>query len=94
MKQPIFSEEDIKNRHITPAIEAAGWTKEQMFMEYCFTDGRVSVHGKTANRGKKKQADYILTAPNGRTPLAIVEAKRGDKMLDYEIGRASCRERV
>lgn len=81
MKQPIFSEEDIKNRHITPAIEAAGWTKEQMFMEYCFTDGRVSVHGKTANRGKKKQADYILTAPNGRTPLAIVEAKRGDKML-------------
>lgn len=81
MKQPIFSEEDIKNRHITPAIEAAGWTKEQMLMEYCFTDGRVSVHGKTANRGKKKQADYILTAPNGRTPLAIIEAKRGDKML-------------
>ena len=78
---PTLSEEDIKNRHITPAIEAAGWTKEQMFMEYCFTDGRVSVHGKTANRGKKKQADYILTAPNGRTPLAIIEAKRGDKML-------------
>ena len=81
MKQPIFSEEDIKNRHITPAIEAAGWAKEQIFMEYCFTDGRVTVHGKTARRGKKKQADYILTAPNGRTPLAIVEAKRGDKML-------------
>jgi len=78
---PTLSEEDIKNRHITPAIEAAGWTKEQMFMEYCFTDGRVSVHGKTASRGKKKQADYILTAPNGRTPLAIIEAKRGDKML-------------
>ena len=57
MKQPIFSEEDIKNRHITPAIEAAGWAKEQIFMEYCFTDGRVTVHGKTANRGKKKQAD-------------------------------------
>ena len=81
MKQPIFSEEDIKNRHITPAIEAAGWAKEQIFMEYCFTDGRVTVRGKTARRGKKKQADYILTAPNGRTPLAIIEAKRGDKML-------------
>ena len=81
MKQPIFSEEDIKNRHITPAIEAAGWAKEQIFMEYFFTDGRVTVRGKTARRGKKKQADYILTAPNGRTPLAIVEAKRGDKML-------------
>lgn len=78
---PTLSEEDVKNRHITPAIEAVGWTKEQIFMEYCFTDGRVTVRGKTARRGKKKQADYILTAPNGRTPLAIVEAKRGDKML-------------
>lgn len=78
---PIFSEEDIKNRHITPAIEAAGWAKEQIFMEYCFTDGRITVRGKNARRGKKKQADYILTAPNGRTPLAIIEAKRGDKML-------------
>ena len=78
---PTLSEEDIKNRHITPAIEAAGWTKEQIFMEYCFTDGRVTVRGKIARRGKKKQADYILTAPNGRTPLAIVEAKRGDKTL-------------
>lgn len=78
---PTLSEEDVKNRHITPAIEAAGWTKEQIFMEYCFTDGRVTVRDKIARRGKKKQADYILTAPNGRTPLAIVEAKRGDKTL-------------
>jgi ecoEI R domain protein len=78
---PTLSEEDVKNRHITPAIEAAGWTKEQIFMEYCFTDGRVTVRDKIARRGKKKQADYILTTPNGRTPLAIVEAKRGDKTL-------------
>ena len=77
MKQPIFSEEDIKNRHITPAIEAAGWAKEQIFMEYCFTDGRVTVHGKTARRGKKKQADYILTAPNGRGAGARNHRPRG-----------------
>ena len=81
MKQPIFSEEDIKNRHITPAIQSAGWAQEQIFMEYCFTDGRINVHGKNTLRGKRKKADYVLTAPNRRTPLAIVEAKRGDKML-------------
>ena len=77
---PQPTEEDVKLRRITPAIEAAGWAKHQIFMEYQFTDGKVSVHGKTARRGRQKKADYILTAPNGRTPLAIVEAKRGDKI--------------
>ena len=78
---PQPTEEDVKLRRITPAIEAAGWAKHQIFMEYLFTAGKVSVHGKTARRGRQKKADYILTAPNGRTPLAIVEAKRGDKLL-------------
>ena len=61
MKQPIFSEEDIKNRHITPAIQSAGWAQEQIFMEYCFTDGRINVHGKNTLRGKRKKADYVST---------------------------------
>jgi hypothetical protein len=34
---PTLTEEDIKNRHITPAIEQVEWTKEQTFMEYYFT---------------------------------------------------------
>ena len=29
-----LSEEDIKNRYITPAIESKGWTKNQTRMEY------------------------------------------------------------
>ena len=29
-----LSEEDIKNRYITPSIEAKGWTKNQTRMEY------------------------------------------------------------
>ena len=49
---PQPTEEDVKHRHITPAIEAAGWAKHQIFMEYLFTDGKVSVHGKTARRGR------------------------------------------
>ena len=40
-----LTEEGIKNRCITPAIERAGWCKEQVFMEHFFTYGQVSVRG-------------------------------------------------
>jgi type I restriction enzyme R subunit len=72
---PRLTEEDIKNRFITPAIENAGWKKDQVFMEYFFTDGQMIVRGKRARRGKKKKADYLLTYSKGLVPLAIVEAK-------------------
>lgn len=70
-----MSEEDIKLKFITPAIERAGWDKmRQIKMEYTFTDGRVIVRGKIVARGSKKRTDYILSyKPN--LPLAIVEAK-------------------
>ena len=42
-----LTEEDIKYRYITPAIEESGWKKEQVFMEYFFTDGQVLVRGNT-----------------------------------------------
>lgn len=75
-----FSEEDVKNRYITPALEESGWSKEQMRMEFpmrenlAFTDGKVIIKGKTAKRGKKKSADYLLYHHNN-FPIAIVEAK-------------------
>lgn len=70
-----LSEEDIKMKYITPAIEQAGWDiKKQVRAEYTFTDGRVIVRGNVTTRGKKKRADYILFyKPN--MPLAIIEAK-------------------
>ena len=72
-----LSEEDIKNRHITPAMEKAGWRKEQMRMEFLFTDGRVILDGKKGKRGTRKKADYLLyyRSLNSNFPLAIVEAK-------------------
>jgi len=70
-----LTEEDIKNRHITPAIEQAGWDKEQTFMEYFFTNGQVIVRGNSVKRGKRKKADYLLTYKGSGIPLAIVEAK-------------------
>lgn len=75
-----LSEEDIKNRFITPAIEQSGWTKDRTRMEFTikekteFTDGKIIIKGRKAKRGTRKSADYLLFHRNNY-PLAIVEAK-------------------
>lgn len=71
-----LSEEDIKNRYITPALNRAGWDNENIRMEknLNFTDGRILVQGRVHSRGKRKRADYVLYAANN-LPIAIVEAK-------------------
>jgi type I restriction enzyme R subunit len=69
-----MTEEDIKLKYITPAIDCKWDRQSQMRMEYNFTDGRVIVQGNTAQRGKRKKADYILYYKRN-LPLAIVEAK-------------------
>jgi len=74
LKKHEMTEEDIKLRYITPAIESKWDKHSQMRMEYCFTDGRVIVRGNTVARGKKKKADYVLYYKRN-LPLAIVEAK-------------------
>ena len=69
-----LSEEDIKARYITPAVEQAGWDKKQIRYEYAFTAGRIILRGNVTARGKQKRADYLLFyKPN--FPLAIIEAK-------------------
>ena len=70
-----LTEEEVKHRYITPAIEAAGWAKTQIRMEYPFTAGQVIVRGTTTARGQKKKADYVLCYKSN-IPLAIVEAKK------------------
>lgn len=76
MTQPLhtLTEEDVKYRFITPALEQAGWLKEQIRMEYCFTDGRIISAGSEYERASKKKADYILQFNNDNM-LAVVEAK-------------------
>ena len=74
LKKSEMTEEDIKLRYITPAIECKWDKHNQMRMEYSFTDGRVIVRGNTVARGKRKKADYILYYKRN-LPLAIVEAK-------------------
>ena len=69
-----LSEEDIKNRYITPALNAVGWAAEDMRMEKYFTDGRVIFQGGKHARKQGKKADYLLySSPN--YPIAIIEAK-------------------
>ena len=69
-----LSEEDIKLRYITPAIQNAGWENKQIRMEYAFTAGRIILRGNITARGKKKSADYLLSYKSN-FPLAVVEAK-------------------
>ncbi len=69
-----LTEEDVKQRLITPAIvDGAGWAREQLFME-AFTDGQIIVQGRSTRRGKRGKADYVLKTSIGKA-LAVVEAK-------------------
>ena len=81
-----LSEEDVKHRYITPAIEN-GWSKEHIRMEYFFTAGQVIVKGNVIERGKRKKADYLLLK-NGELPLAVVEAKKLEYTADSGLQQA------
>ena len=82
-----LTEEDIKNRYITPAIEQAGWQKDQYRMEYPFTDGRIISAGSEYERASRKKADYILFLNNDNL-LAVVEAKSATKDLTTGLQQA------
>ena len=80
MSKKDLTEEDIKLRFITPAINNAGWKNEHIRMEYYFTDGRVIFQGKVHARQTGKKADYLLFHAANK-PIAIVEAKDNNKPL-------------
>lgn len=83
-----LTEEDVKYRYITPAIEKANWKNNQIMMEYSFTDGQIMVRGETVIRGKRKKADYLLLQTGTNKPLAIVEAKDESHDMGYGIQQA------
>ncbi|RNC71840.1 MAG: DEAD/DEAH box helicase [Desulfuromonadales bacterium] len=90
MNKKSMSEQDIRSKFITPAVQSSGWDLHTQIREEFFTKGRIIVKGKLHTRGKAKRADYILYhKPN--LPIAVIEAKDnnhtvGDGMqqaLDY-----------
>lgn len=71
-----LTEQEIRTRYITPAIQKAGWGDSQIREEYQLTKGRIVFVGSHHKRDKRSRriADYILFyKPN--IPLAVVEAK-------------------
>ncbi|WP_304333592.1 EcoAI/FtnUII family type I restriction enzme subunit R [Brachyspira innocens] len=76
-----MTEEDIKQKLITPAIKKSGWKDNQINYEYAFTDGRFILKNKDVIRDKPKRADYLLSYKSN-IPLAIIE----DKSDKYSIG--------
>ncbi|MBI0091556.1 DEAD/DEAH box helicase family protein [Lactobacillus sp. M0345] len=69
-----YSETDIRSKYIDPAIKKAGWREENIIREYEYTDGQISVVGKSIKRGKKKFVDILLNYPDNH-PIALIEAK-------------------
>ena len=73
-----FSESDISDKFIRPAMVQAGWhSLEQIYAQYPLRAGRVVVRGKVARRDQSTVlfADFALfLKPN--IPLAVVEAKK------------------
>ncbi|MBI1315162.1 hypothetical protein GC176_28045 [bacterium] len=91
MDKKQLTEQDIRTKYITPAIERAGWDRmTQLREEHRITNGRIMVRGRKVKRAAAKFADYVLRhRPN--LSIAVVEAKDnnhsvGDGMqqgLDY-----------
>lgn len=86
MDKKQLTEEDIKLRFITPAIQAK-WDTKNIRMEKKITDGRVNIKGNMAVREKPKRVDYLLYK-DGYYPLAVVEAKDNKHSVSFGMQQA------
>lgn len=92
-----LTEEDVKNRYITPSLNKRGWKPEDMLMEHYYTAGRVMVQGSFKHRRQGKKIDYLLYSDENY-PIAIVEAKDPNhtvsdgiqQAVDYAIDNDLC----
>lgn len=89
LEDKLLSEEDIKLRYITPAIQSKGWSVQNITMEtkIKLTDGKVNIKGNFVVRERPKYADYMLYY-NRATPIAIVEAKDANHSVSFGMQQA------
>ena len=89
LEDKLLSEEDIKLRYITPAIQNKGWSVQDITMEtkIKLTDGKVNIKGNFVVRERPKYADYMLYY-NRATPIAIVEAKDANHSVSFGMQQA------
>ena len=83
-----FSETDIINKFIRPAIKRSGWDDmTQIREEVKLRDGKVVVRGQMAVRQTVKSADIVLYhKPN--LPLAVIEAKANQHAIGKGMQQA------
>ena len=80
-----LTEEDIKLKYITPALQDAEWDiKNQIRCEYYYTLGKINVRENVAQRKKRKKVDYLLSY-KANLPIAIVEAKNNEELASHGI---------
>lgn len=84
-----FSEQDICEQFISPAIKNAGWKTSQIRREKTLTPGPIQVRGQLSSRNtaKKKYADYVLYSTDG-IPVAVIEAKKNTFSLSHGLQQA------
>ena len=82
----LLSEEDIKHRYITPALERV-WPASDIRMELAITAGRVNIKGNMEARERPKFADYVLYTESAH-PLAVVEAKDNNHTISFGMQQA------
>lgn len=83
-----LTEEDIKLKYITPALQKADWDiKSQIRCEYYYTAGKINVRENVAQRSKGKKVDYLLSYKSN-LPIAIVEAKDNKVTVSHGIQQA------
>lgn len=83
-----LTEEDIKLKYITPALQKADWDiKSQIRCEYYYTAGKINVRENVAQRSKGKKVDYLLSYKSN-LPIAIIEAKDNKVTVSHGIQQA------
>lgn len=83
-----LSEEDIKIKYITPAIQKSNWDiQTQVRCEYYYTAGKINVRENVATRGKRKFVDYLLSYKSN-LPIAVIEAKDNNVSEAHGIQQA------
>ena len=83
-----LSEEDIKLKYITPAIQKSNWDiQNQVRCEYYYTAGKMNVRENVAIRDKRNFVDYLLSY-KANIPIAIIEAKDNNVTEAHGIQQA------
>ena len=85
-----FSELDICDKYITPAIINRGWDQmKQIRRDVTLTPGPIIVRGNLSARNKKRKkfADYVLYKEPG-VPIAVLEAKDNTHSVSHGLQQA------